>query len=70
MTQMTINKIICTTWTARTYSRSTICYSYRQATDPAVLKEAGNSPMMGIHMALRSEPGGIISVDEPVYVAY
>ncbi|CAB3248950.1 unnamed protein product [Arctia plantaginis] len=44
--------------------------SYRQATDPAVRKEAGNAPLMGIHMALRSEPGGIISLNNPIYVAY
>ncbi|CAB3248947.1 unnamed protein product [Arctia plantaginis] len=44
--------------------------SYRLAKNSAELKIAGDSPLMGIHMALRSGPGGRVSVNEPFYVTY
>ncbi|CAD0203832.1 unnamed protein product [Chrysodeixis includens] len=44
--------------------------SYRQVEDPRERKMTGSSPRMGIQMALRTQPGGMISVNEPIYVAY
>lgn len=44
-------------------------FSYRQIDDPEFRKTAGNSPRMGIQMALRSESGGIVSLNDPVFVA-
>ncbi|XP_022114836.2 mitochondrial amidoxime reducing component 2-like [Pieris rapae] len=43
--------------------------SYRQIEDPEVRKTAGNSPRMGIQMALRSGGGGLVSLNDPIYVA-
>ncbi|CAK1552251.1 unnamed protein product [Leptosia nina] len=43
--------------------------SYRQIENPEVRKSAGNSPRMGIQMALRSGPGGFVSLNDPVYFA-
>lgn len=43
--------------------------SYRQLEDPAARRTAGNSPRMGLQMALRSGPGGLISLNDPIYVA-
>ncbi|CAK1583503.1 unnamed protein product [Parnassius mnemosyne] len=42
--------------------------SYRQIAEPEERKAAGNSPRMGLQMSLRSEPGGVISLNDPVYV--
>ncbi|XP_059053169.1 mitochondrial amidoxime-reducing component 1 isoform X2 [Achroia grisella] len=43
--------------------------TYRQLEDPAARKTAGSSPRMGLQMALRSEPGTLISLNDPIYVA-
>ncbi|XP_049877477.1 mitochondrial amidoxime-reducing component 1 isoform X2 [Pectinophora gossypiella] len=43
--------------------------SYRQVSDPEERKAAGSSPRMGLQMALRSEPGGMVSLNDPIYVA-
>ncbi|XP_028160139.1 mitochondrial amidoxime reducing component 2-like [Ostrinia nubilalis] len=43
--------------------------SYRQIEDPLVRKTAGSSPRMGLQMALRSAPGGVVSINDPIYVA-
>ncbi|KAM3962466.1 mitochondrial amidoxime reducing component [Aphomia sociella] len=42
---------------------------YRQLENPLARRSAGNSPRMGLQMALRSGPGGIISLNDPIYVA-
>uniref|UniRef100_A0A2A4J1D0 MOSC domain-containing protein n=1 Tax=Heliothis virescens TaxID=7102 RepID=A0A2A4J1D0_HELVI len=42
---------------------------YRLAETPAERKAAGNSPRMGLQMTLRSGPGGLISVNDPIYAA-
>ncbi|KAL0819758.1 hypothetical protein ABMA28_007803 [Loxostege sticticalis] len=43
--------------------------SYRQIKDLEVRKSAGNSPRMGLQMALRSGPGEVVSINDPIYVA-
>lgn len=43
--------------------------SYRQIEDPEIRKSAGNSPRMGIQMALRSGPGGTVSLNDRIYAA-
>ncbi|XP_013192098.2 mitochondrial amidoxime-reducing component 1 [Amyelois transitella] len=43
--------------------------TYRQMTDPAARRSAGNSPRMGVQMALRSGPGGLVALGDPIYVA-
>lgn len=43
--------------------------SYRQLEDPRARKSASTSPRMGVQMALRSRPGGIVTINEPIYVA-
>ncbi|XP_073950573.1 mitochondrial amidoxime reducing component isoform X1 [Choristoneura fumiferana] len=43
--------------------------TYRQIEDPVLRKSAGNAPRMGLQMTLRSPPGGIVSLNDPVYVA-
>lgn len=42
---------------------------YRQLTNPEERKSGGSSPKMGLQMALRSGPGGKISLNDPIYVA-
>ncbi|XP_050667912.1 mitochondrial amidoxime-reducing component 1 isoform X2 [Leptidea sinapis] len=42
---------------------------YRQIENEKLRKAAGNSPRLGLQMALRSSPGGLISVNDPVYYA-
>ncbi|CAD0203831.1 unnamed protein product [Chrysodeixis includens] len=42
---------------------------YRQLEDPRARRSAGTSPRMGIQMALRTGPGGTVSVNEPIYAA-
>ncbi|CAB3248946.1 unnamed protein product [Arctia plantaginis] len=44
--------------------------SYRLSVDPEMLKVTGESPRLGTQMALRSGPGGIVSLNDPIYVAY
>lgn len=41
--------------------------SYRQVTDPQIRPSVGDSPVMGIHLALRG-PTGMIRLGDPVYV--
>lgn len=41
--------------------------SYRQITDPQIRPAVGDSPVMGIHLALRG-PGGVIRLGDPIYV--
>lgn len=43
---------------------------YRLAEDPEVLKATGNSPRLGLQIALRSEPDKTVSINDPIYVAY
>ncbi|CAK1552250.1 unnamed protein product [Leptosia nina] len=43
--------------------------SYRLPDDPDLRKAVGNSPRMGVQMALRSAPGAIIKLNDNVYVA-
>lgn len=43
--------------------------SYRKIVDPVERRAAGNSPRMGLQMALRSGVGGTISLHDPIYVA-
>ncbi|XP_021193631.3 mitochondrial amidoxime reducing component 2-like [Helicoverpa armigera] len=42
---------------------------YRLAATPAERKAAGNAPRMGLQMTLRSGPGGLVSVNDPIYAA-
>ncbi|XP_068618837.1 mitochondrial amidoxime reducing component 2 [Battus philenor] len=42
--------------------------TYRQIADPEERKSAGSAPRMGIQMALRSEPGGVVSLNDPIYI--
>ncbi|CAH0756315.1 unnamed protein product [Diatraea saccharalis] len=42
---------------------------YRQHDNELIRKAFGNSPRMGLQLALRSESGGVISVNDPVSVA-
>ncbi|KAJ8724010.1 hypothetical protein PYW07_007990 [Mythimna separata] len=42
---------------------------YRQAESVEERKTCGNSPRMGLQMALRSGPGGKISINDPIYAA-
>ncbi|CAG9565354.1 unnamed protein product [Danaus chrysippus] len=42
---------------------------YRQLENPDARRSAGDSPRMGLQMALRSGNGGIVSIDDRVYVA-
>ncbi|CAL1685336.1 unnamed protein product [Lasius platythorax] len=41
--------------------------SYRQITDPQIRPAVGDSPVMGIHLALRG-PNGTVRLSDPVYV--
>lgn len=41
--------------------------SYRQITDPVIRPLVGESPVMGIHLGLRS-PNGSVRLGDPVYV--
>ncbi|XP_003702244.1 mitochondrial amidoxime-reducing component 1 [Megachile rotundata] len=41
--------------------------SYRQITDPLYRPMTGESPVMGIHLGLRS-PGGTVRIGDPIYV--
>ncbi|CAH2247493.1 jg27966 [Pararge aegeria aegeria] len=43
--------------------------TYRQNADPAIRRSEGNAPCLGMQMALRSAPGGIISLNDPIYAA-
>ncbi|XP_069360660.1 mitochondrial amidoxime-reducing component 1-like isoform X1 [Maniola hyperantus] len=43
--------------------------TYRQADDPAARRSAGSSPQLGLQMALRTPPGGIVSINDRIYVA-
>ncbi|XP_045502631.1 mitochondrial amidoxime-reducing component 1-like [Colias croceus] len=43
--------------------------TYRQIEDPVLRKSEKNSPRLGLQMALRSPPGGRISLNDPIYVA-
>ncbi|KAJ0173713.1 hypothetical protein K1T71_010862 [Dendrolimus kikuchii] len=43
--------------------------TYRQIEDPEVRRTAGATPRFGIQMALRSAPGGLVSLNDPIYVA-
>ncbi|XP_053613995.1 mitochondrial amidoxime-reducing component 1 [Plodia interpunctella] len=43
--------------------------TYRQSTEPAARRSAGSSPRMGVQMSLRSAPGGLVKLDDPIYVA-
>lgn len=47
-----------------------LCFSYRLVQDPEVRKATGMHPRMGLQLALRSGPGGVMSLNEPFYVAY
>ncbi|XP_075982565.1 mitochondrial amidoxime reducing component [Anticarsia gemmatalis] len=44
--------------------------NYRLVEDPLVRKATGISPRMGVQLALRSGPGGQVSLNDPIYVAY
>ncbi|XP_023940005.2 mitochondrial amidoxime-reducing component 1 isoform X2 [Bicyclus anynana] len=43
--------------------------TYRQSDDPAARRSAGTAPRMGLQMALRSAPGGVIAKNDRIYVA-
>ncbi|KAL0819762.1 hypothetical protein ABMA28_007804 [Loxostege sticticalis] len=43
--------------------------SYRLVEGEKLRKIMGTSPRMGLQMALRSSPGGFISLNDPIYVA-
>ncbi|XP_013170922.1 PREDICTED: mitochondrial amidoxime-reducing component 1 [Papilio xuthus] len=42
--------------------------SYRQVTNPEERRATGSSPRMGIQMALRSPPGQLVSLNDPIYI--
>ncbi|XP_050354210.1 mitochondrial amidoxime reducing component 2-like [Nymphalis io] len=42
---------------------------YRQIEDPKVRKITGSTPRMGLQIALRSGPGGVISLNDTIYAA-
>ncbi|RVE55326.1 hypothetical protein evm_000224 [Chilo suppressalis] len=43
--------------------------SYRLIEDPVLRKAVGNSPRMGLQMALRSESGHQVALGDPIYIA-
>ncbi|XP_045528447.1 mitochondrial amidoxime reducing component 2-like [Pieris brassicae] len=43
--------------------------SYRLHEDPQIRKSIGNSPRMGVQMALRSPPGGTVNINDTIYIA-
>lgn len=42
---------------------------YRQIEDPEERRSSGHSPRMGVQLALRSGPGGLVSLSDPIYAA-
>ncbi|XP_026314856.1 mitochondrial amidoxime reducing component 2 [Hyposmocoma kahamanoa] len=43
--------------------------TYRLDENPEIRKAAHNSPRMGLQIALRSDPGGLVSLNDPIYAA-
>lgn len=44
-----------------------VLHSYRQINDPQIRPATGDSPVMGIHLALRG-PSGMVRLGDPIYV--
>lgn len=42
---------------------------YRQIENEEERRSSGSSPRMGVQLALRSKPGGTVSLNDPIYVA-
>lgn len=52
---------------SRSVNEKFLSDSYRQVTDPQIRPAVGDSPVMGIHLALRG-PNGTVRLSDPVYV--